>query len=148
MLVPFALGTLYRPRQHVLVRVYQGNDDAFHEGTKCHVRVVSVSFFTDAEGAVGVPARPGHDSPEIGVDGQGTSGGHAPISFATQAAARLNQVRSAGFLPCRCLTIWVLLPLALAIQHAKLWRRCRRSRTQAVNVVCTRLRWELACAPA
>ena len=42
MLVPFALETLYRPRQHVLVRVYQGNDDAFHEGTKCHVRVVSV----------------------------------------------------------------------------------------------------------
>ena len=41
-LVPFTLGTLYRPRQQVLVRVYQGNDDAFHEGTKCHMRVVSV----------------------------------------------------------------------------------------------------------
>ena len=41
-LVPFTLGTLYRPRQQVLVRVYQGNEDAFHEGTKCHMRVVSV----------------------------------------------------------------------------------------------------------
>ena len=37
-----ALGTLYRPKQHVLVRVYQGNNDAFHEGTYCHMRVVSV----------------------------------------------------------------------------------------------------------
>ena len=59
------------------------------------------TYITDAEGAVEVPTRPGHDSPEIGADGQGISGGHAPIPFATQAAARLNQVRPAGFLPCR-----------------------------------------------
>ena len=51
----------------------------------------------------------------------GTSGGHAPIPFATQPAERPNQVRPAGSLLRRRVTIWVRAPLALVIQHVKPW---------------------------
>ena len=91
-----ALETLYSPKQQVLLRVYQGNDDAFHEGTKCHMRVVSVRRSLMQRVPWVYPLGQAMIFPRLALTARGTSGGQAPVPFATQEEARLNPGASSG----------------------------------------------------
>ena len=105
------------------------------------------TYITDVEGAVGVPTRPGHDSPEIGADGQGISGGHAPISIRDSGGGETEPGASSG-ISSMSLCNDLGAPSACSGDSARKTVEEVSAISQAVHVVCTRLRWELACAAA